>query len=64
MHGWMDGKRSMNQGMDTWIEGSGEVLRLREEAEHPGEAELHGLLTCRLHISELQSSMTLCVLGH
>ncbi len=31
--------------------------RLREEAEHPGEAALQGLLTCRLHISELQSSL-------
>lgn len=36
---------------------SGEVGRLREEAEHPGEAALQGLLTCRLHISELQSSL-------
>lgn len=36
---------------------SGEVGRLREEAEHPGGAALQGLLTCRLHISELQSSL-------
>lgn len=36
---------------------SREVGRLREEAEHPGEAALQGLLTCRLHISELQSSL-------
>lgn len=40
---------------------SREVGRLREEAEHPGEAALQGLLTCRLHISELQSSLiSLC----
>ena len=30
---------------------------LREEAERPREAALQGLLTCRLHISELQSSL-------
>lgn len=35
------------------------VGRLREEAERPGEAALQGLLTCRLHISELQSSLIL-----
>lgn len=31
------------------------VESLRAEAERPGEAALRGLLTCRLHISELQS---------
>lgn len=36
---------------------SRELGRLREEAEDPGEAVLQGLLTCRLHISELQSSL-------
>lgn len=36
-----------------------EVGRLRVEAEHPGETALQGLLTCRLHISELQSSLIL-----
>lgn len=46
-----------------WSKGAGrytesrEVGRLREEIERPMEAVLQGLLTCRLHISELQSSL-------
>ena len=46
------------EGEDGYRE-IGEVGRLREEAEHSGEAALQGLLTCRLHISELQSSLIL-----
>lgn len=54
MEGWM--KRSVEGGRG-WVHRG--VGRLREEAERPGEAALQGLLTCRLHISELQSSLIL-----
>lgn len=55
----MGGEEVYRVRVRVGTQGGREVERLREEAERPGDTALQGLLTCRLHISELQSILIL-----